>query len=446
MTGSSVAVTGVLAHGVGGRQALPLPFGLVLRGAAVALLASFLALGMLWRTPRLRGRAAGRPLPYALGRTIDSRWLAVLLRACGLVATGYVAVAAVFGRDDALNPTPYAVYVLFWVGIVPASLLLGPIWRAVNPLRTIHRGIAWLLRIDPQRGLAPMPRWLGYWPAAVSLLSFVWMELAAPGGSTVPVLRLYFGVYGLVHLVAACCFGRRWFAVGDGFEVYSTLIARLCPFGRREDGRLVARNPLDGVATFAAAPGIVGLIAVCLGSTAFDSLSGAPAWVRVTQGLGIPTAATATLGLVAMVCVVAVSYGGATLLAGKRARYGRAAVPGALAHTIVPIIVGYVIAHYFSFLIFQGQQAIILLSDPLGTGANLFGTATRGVDYTLLPQSATALVEVIAIVGGHIVGVVSAHDRAVALLPRRQAIMGQLPLLVLMIGYTVGGLVLLFAG
>ena len=43
------------------------------------------------------------------------------------------------------------------------------------------------------------------------------------------------------------------------------------------------------------------------------------------------------------------------------------------------------------------------------------------------------------------VGVLAAHDRAIKLLPRRHQLTGQLPLLVAMGGFTVGGLYLLFA-
>lgn len=441
MTASEV----ILAHGVGGREALPLPFGLVVRGAVAALLASFFALGVLWRSPRLRAGAAGRPLPYALQRVLDRAAVRAALRGAGILATGYVAVAAVFGPADALNPTPYVVYVLFWVGVPLASVAFGPVWRRLNPLRTLHAGLALLLRVDRHRGIAALPQALGYWPAAVSLGTFVWLELAAPGGATVPVLRVYFAIYAGAHLLAALVFGSRWFATGDGFEVYSAMLGTLSPLGRRDDGRLVLRNPLDGVATFGAAPGIVALIAVLLGSTAFDSLSGSTGWVRMVQGLGVPPVLPDTLGLLAMMLLVAVSYGAATMLAGHLGQRGRTPIPGALAHTIIPIIAGYVVAHYFAYFLFQGQQAFILLSDPLGTGANLLGTATRGVDYALVAPGALAVIQVAAVVGGHILAVVSAHDRAVALFPRRQAVAGQLPLVVLMVGYTVGGLYLLFA-
>ncbi len=441
-----MAATEVLAHGIGGRQNLPLPFELLVQGAVLALLVSFLGLGLLWRTPRLRGGAAGRALPWPVQRAVDSRGLRWALRALGLVVTGFVAVAAVLGPDGDRNPAPYAVYVLFWVGVVPLSLLFGPVWRLLNPLRTIHALLAVITRVPADQGVAPLPRRLGYWPAALSLLSFVWLELAAPDAGSATVLLIYFAGYAAVQLTAALIFGRRWFATGDGFEVYSTMVGTLSPFGRRDDGRLVVRNPLSGAATFGPAPGIVALIAVLLGSTFFDSVSGSPTWTRLAQGTDIPQTLTSTAGLLVVIAVVAASFVGATLLAGQIGQQqDRRPVPGLLAHSVIPIIVGYVVAHYFSLLLFEGQRAVILLSDPLGTGANLLGAAGAAVDYGLVTVTAIALVQVVAVVAGHVLAVVSAHDRAVALFPLTQAVSGQLPLMGLMALYTIGGLALLFA-
>ena len=91
------------------------------------------------------------------------------------------------------------------------------------------------------------------------------------------------------------------------------------------------------------------------------------------------------------------------------------------------------------------EQTVQELADPLGTGANLFGLADRGIGYSLVTPRFVASLQVLAIVVGHVLGVVLAHDRAVALFPRARAVVGQLPLLCLMIGYTTAGLLLLFA-
>ncbi|HKR48497.1 MAG TPA: hypothetical protein VJT72_02755 [Pseudonocardiaceae bacterium] len=431
----------VLAHGVGGRQDLPLPLDLLVQGAVLALLASFFGLGVLWRSPRLRAGAAGRAVPFTIQKLGDSTGLRWLLRLLGLVAAAYVVATALLVPDDGRNPLPYAVYVLFWVGIVPLSLLFGPVWRLVNPLRTVHSLLAAVTRIPADRGLLPLPSWLGYWPAALSLLSFVWLELAAPDGAAVDVLLLYVAGYAAVQLSAALLFGHRWFVTGDGFEAYSTLVGTLAPVGRRDDGRLVLRNPLNGVATFGPAPGIVALIAVLLGSTFFDSISGSADWTRAVQAVPVPTALISTAGLLLMIAIVAITFVGATLLAGRVGGRGRKPVPGLLAHTVIPIVVGYVIAHYFSLLLFQGQLAIAMLADPLGPSAQVSGA----VNYGLITATGIAFIQVLAVVAGHVLAVISAHDRSVALFPRSDAVVGQLPLMVLMVGYTVGGLTLLFA-
>jgi len=436
----------VLAHGVGSREDLPIPFSFALIGAACALLVSFLVLLLLWREPRLDPVGAGRPLPAGVERALDSSLTRGAVRALGLLATSYVVLAMVFGKDDALNPTAAAVYVLFWVGVPLLSLLLGPVWRLINPIRTLQLLLARMVRADPVAGLAPLPRWLGYWPAALSLLSFVWLELVPrESNTTLPTLRLYFACYLAVHLFAATYFGSRWFDLGDGFEVFSSLLGRLSVFGRRGDGRLVVRNPLDGVAGIAKAPGLFAVVGVLLGSTVFDSLSAHLAWIDFVATGPLPPRVASTLGLVVTVAVVTAAFTGASALTGLGAGRPPLDTAGEFAHTIVPIVAGYFIAHYWSLLVIVGQQAVIQLSDPLGTGANWLGTGGRAADPLLAGATTTAVIQVSAVVVGHVLGVVLAHDRAVALLPRRHAVLGQIPLLVLMVAYTVTGLVLLFA-
>lgn len=435
----------ILAHGVGSREDLPLPFGFALTGAVVALLVSFLALGLLWRQPRLQA-AVGRAAPAALAAVVDSRWWGALLQALGLLATAYVVMAAVFGRDDALNPVPGVVFVLLWIGMPLLSVLLGPVWRWLNPIRTLHLLLSRVIGTRPEEGMARLPEWLGYWPAALSLFSFVWLELAAPENTTLPVLRAYFAVYAGVNLVAATYFGSRWFDRGDGFEVLSSLLGRFCVLGRRDDdGRLVWRNPLAGIASTPVAPGLYGVVGVMLGSTVFDSFSSSPVWVGWTQELPLPEVLTATLGLLGGVLLVTAVFSAAAALTAKSGHLDPSRAAGELAHSIVPIVVGYLIAHYWSLLVLIGQQTVIQLSDPLGTGANWLGTGGRAIDPSLADPTLVSVIQVGSVVTGHVLGVVLAHDRAIALLPREHAIRGQLPLLVLMVGYTVGGLWLLFA-
>ncbi|MDQ1626567.1 MAG: hypothetical protein QOI54_311 [Actinomycetota bacterium] len=436
----------LLAHGVGSKEDLPIPFGYALTGAGVAILVSFLVLLFLWREPRFDPERAGRPLPAPLARLIDSPVTRFVLRAVGLVATAYVVLAMVFGKDDALNPTAGVVYVLLWVGVPLLSVLIGPVWRLINPIRTLHLLLSRGMAVQPERGLSPLPSWLGYWPAAASLLAFVWLELIAPDNTSLTVLRLFFAVYLAAHLLAATWYGSRWFDHCDGFEVFSSLLGRLSVLGRRpSDGVLVLRNPLEGVASIAPVGGLFAVVGVLLGSTVFDSLSSSPSWVDFAQTSPLPPRVVSTLGLLTVVAIVTVAFAGASALTGRGTDQPPLRLAAEFAHSLVPIVAGYFVAHYWSLLVIVGQQTLIQLSDPLGTGADLLGTDGLTINGSLAGRTTTAVLQVAAVVTGHVLGVILAHDRAVRLLPRRHAIAGQIPLLVLMVGYTVGGLTLLFA-
>lgn len=447
MTPFAVATAGgaIAAHGVGSRQDLPLPFTATVVGAATALVVSFVLLGLLWHEPRLDGERAGRPLPGWLVAVLDSRAARVVQAVLGLAATAYVLVPLVVGRDDADNPVPFVVYVLLWVGLVPLSVLLGPVWRRLNPLRHLHRAVMALARVDPREGALWLPAGLGYWPAAVGLLAFTWLELVAPDNATLPVLRLAVTAYVSVQLLAAFVVGSRWFDTGDAFEVWSGLFGRLSPLGRRGDGRLVVRSPLAGLDALRHRPGLPATVAVMLGTTAYDGASNAPAWFTLVQSSPLPQTLVETLGLVGTCCVVGGVFALCTAVAGRVGGLAPSAMPGAFAHSLVPIALGYVVAHYYSLLVLEGQNALIRLSDPLGTGANLLGLSARAPAYGALQPTLVATVQVVAIVAGHVLGVVLAHDRAVRLFPRRRAVVGQLPLLVMMVAYTCGGLLLLFS-
>jgi hypothetical protein len=125
----------------------------------------------------------------------------------------------------------------------------------------------------------------------------------------------------------------------------------------------------------------------------------------------------------------------------------RSALPDVLAHSVIPIIVGYITAHYLTYLVEQGQSTIIQLSDPMVTGDNLLGTGSWSVNYWLsFHPSLLAVVQVLAVVTGHVLGVVAAHDRAISLLPARHHVTGQIGMLLVMVGYTVSGLYLLMGG
>jgi hypothetical protein len=115
-----------------------------------------------------------------------------------------------------------------------------------------------------------------------------------------------------------------------------------------------------------------------------------------------------------------------------------------IAPSLIPIAGGYVVAHYWSLWVYQGQFAWRLLTDPFGTGADLLGTADLVPNDALIQPTLVASVQAVSIVIGHLLGVLAAHERAITVLPRRAAVIGQVPLMVVMIFYTVSGLTILF--
>ena len=430
------------AHGVGTRGDLPLPFTAVLIGASVALLVSFVALGALWPEPRLRADA-GLPLPSALARTLSSPVFKGIWVALAALLTAWTLLALIFGKDDANNPVPYVAYVWLWVGLFALSVTFGPVWAWLNPIRWLHTGLARLARLDPE---SSMMTWSpGYWPAALGLFALAWLELIAPDRTTLPVLRVAIGSFVLIDLLGALVIGRGWFARCDPFEVWSRLYGSLSPLGRRPDRVWVLRSPLHGANAVPVDRGLLATAAVMLGSTAYDGFSSESRWYTFVQSSDLPAELLTTAGLLGMCLVVALSLALAAAVSARLAGVPVRGLAGQFAPSLLPIAAGYMVAHYWSLGVFEGQNTLIKLSDPLGIGANWLGTGGLTANPALLEPTLVATIQVVAIVTGHVLGVVLAHERAVTLFERRHAVMGQVPLLVLMVGYTCGGLLLIFS-
>ncbi|MGH3678158.1 MAG: hypothetical protein ACRDU5_20970 [Mycobacterium sp.] len=442
----------VLAHGLGGSTDLPIPYTYAVIGAAWALTFTFAVVAFAWRQPRFDPDKAGRPLPQWVTTATDAPVTRWSLAAAGLCFAAWVAMAAVFGPQDD-NALPGVFYVLLWVGLVAVSLAIGPVWRAISPVRTVYR----LLRgagVPPGRGYPD--RW-GYWPGVLGLFAFVWLELAGPDPGSLTAIKLWLLIYLAVTLIGALVCGDRWFGRADPFEVYSVVASRFSPLRRdRQTDRIAVGNPFDHLPSLPVRPGTVTVLALLLGSTAFDSFSAMPRWRNFVDQLAaaaplVSPSVAATLarsaGLLVFVTVVAVSFSLAARSTGGVDRRGRRELPGLMAHSLIPIVLGYVCAHYLSYLVERGQQTIIALADPLGRGWNLLGLGDAQVNYVLsLHPSVLATIKVGCVVAGHVAGVLAAHDRAVRVLPAGNQLTGQLAMMLVMVGYTFTGLYLLFGG
>jgi hypothetical protein len=430
-------------HGIASRGDLPLPFTFVVVGAVLALVISFAILIFAWRQPRFE-RVGGRPMP-GLTAVVDHPVVRLIARGLVLATYAWAALAMMAGQDLLTNPIFGFVYVWMWVGLVPISLLLGQFWRATNPLRTIHRGLCALARVDPEQGLVTLPSRVGVWPAAVGLFGFGWLELVQPDRTTLAVLRLWALAWLVILVLGAIVFGQRWIGAADPFEAYASTLAQMSIW-RRVGDQLRLVNPLAGLNAWHAPPGATAVVAALLGSTAFDSFTNTSWWIRGVQSSTVPTVVWATGGLLIMIIIVFVTF---SLAAAWMGRYGNrpaAEYPRLMVGSLLPIVLGYVVAHYATLLIVEGQRTAINFSDPLGRGWNVFGSAEMGVNSAIFNHpTAISLVQLGAIVGGHVFGIVCAHEKAVALLPPDRAVRGQLPLLLVMIGYTCAGLLLLFS-
>ncbi len=433
------------AHGIGGQQDLPISLGLAVAGAVAALVVSFTVLAIAWRRPRYDAATDGRPATDGISAVVAHPAFSIVLRTFGMVLFGYTAMVAVFGVDKVINPFFGIVYVWLWVGIVPMSLLFGPFWKAISPVRTINLLFARLAGSDPDEGLYRYPERLGMWPAALGLFAFVWLELVYPYSTELSPVRLWFALYVAVMIVGGALFGNVFYARADPFEVYSTLVGKASVWAVRE-GQLLVRSPLANLASIQPVPGLLGVAGVLFGSTGFDSFGESPAYVKFLQGTDLSGYLLNNLTLV-LFCVGAMGvFALGCVLTGVGPDQSRRDLPNAFAHSIVPIVIGYVVAHYLNYFLEIGTRTIALASDPFSDGSDWFGT-TDLQDFTWLAYHPTLLanVKVGAVVVGHVVAAIVAHDRALRLLPARHQLTGQLPLLLAMVGFTSGGLYLLFS-
>ncbi|WP_415975884.1 hypothetical protein [Rhodococcus sp. 077-4] len=424
------------AHGLGGSSDLPIPVTYALIGGAWALAASFALLLLAWKTPRLNPRRYWTTTPLA--RMVDSPVFRRTVGALSVAVSVWVGIASVIGPQDSSNVLLGVLYVLVWVGLVPASLIFGPVWRIVSPLRAVYR-------VLPVRTRRTLPHGIGVLPAVFGLFTFVWLELASSDPGSVAAVQMWCLLYVVIMLSGAFVFGEKWFARADPFEVFSDTVARLSASARDpETRRIMLRNPLDGAATLPVQRGTVAVMAMLLGSTAFDSLAQTPIWKNLVRDAGDPVVAR-TLGIVACVSVVGGIFALAARATGGVTKERRRQLPGLLAHSLIPIVVGYFIAHYLTYLVEKGQQTAFTLFDPFDRGWNPLGIADASVNYALSSHpSVVATITVLSVVIGHIAGVTLAHDAALRLIPKRHALLGELALMIVMVLYTFLGLFLLF--
>ncbi len=450
-----------LAHGIGVVRDLPIPAAYFFIGAVVVLVLSFVLLLFLWQKPLLEAHERGRGLPAWISSLVLSRVVRIVLGAVSVGLLVLTLATALFGTTiTLLNFTPTFVYVVFWLGIPLLSILFGNVWSVLSPWRAIADATVWLVELGG-REARPVLEWSGRWgryPAAAALFAFVTLELAHPDAAHPPTLGVATALYSYWALAGMAVYGRdAWTRYGEGFAVAFGLLARMAPFVAR-DRSIAIRWPFTGLAGAEHVRGTLVFVAVMLGSTSFDGFSRTSTWVDLIGGIradlsgssqrvvDLATTFTNIAGLAFFVCVVLATYLVAVLAAQMIARSERPLVPDFVL-PLVPIAAAYVIAHYFTSFVITGQFMFALVSDPFGRGWDLFGTADFAPNLAIVSPETVWYVQVAALVVGHVAGLAIAHDRAVAIFPDRlTALEAQLPMLALMVLYTLGGMWVLTQG
>lgn len=428
----------ILAHGIGGRSDLPVPLTVLIGGATAVLVISFLALGLLWPTPRLQDG------PRETGRAVVApvRGLLATLGLLGLFLVIGQIVPPLLGLErEIVRPTiaPVMVWVVFWLIVPFLGALIGNWYTDLNPWRTL----AGAFGIGKGERVGILDR-VGVWPAAVVLTAFVWLELIWPRSGDPTTLGIAALSYSIVLLIVMATVGRETgLASVDAFTPYNRLISAIAPLGRRSDGRLVWRGWLRALPVIPEWAGLWMFVVVMIATVSYDGAAGADWFRTITGNLG-DTMLGQTVLLLASIWLVAMAYYLACTAAAALSKndWRASQVAQRFAHTLVPIALAYAVSHYFTLIIFEGQQVIAALSDPFGLGWDLFGTADYRVKYFLTSSGPTWLIQVGFIVLGHIVGVVLAHDRALQDFGR-DAMRSQYAMLALMIALTSLGLLIL---
>ena len=411
----------VAAHALNATYASRLPLAVYLAGAATTVALSFVF--VIVRDVRAAARSADGPgaLPPAPVR--------YGLKALGLLAWLWIVVQGIAGGSSDGSVATLFLWVYGWVGVAIVSAVVGPIWHFLDPFSTLHElGAAVLRRIgvagwDP----ATYPAALGRWPATIGFAAFVWLELvvfASPSTLFVVVVG-----YTAFTLALMAQYGQdTWRSHGETFSVWFRLLGRLAMFALvDETGRVRRRSFGSGVLEPGWARSDVTLVALGVGSILFDGLSQTQVFFDL---FGAPAVLPRTILLVAFLAIIIGAAFAVTRTVGL-------AATGA---GLLPIALGYLIAHYLTYLLIDGQRIVIAISDPLQKGWNLFGTAFYLPTGAWLPPGLVWTLQLAAVVGGHMLGAWGGHVVAAESAPpglgTRALRLLQLPLAVVMVGLT----------
>jgi len=484
------------AHGLhGGRLDLPVPLWLYLYGAGGVVVLSFIVAGtffgkMISFENYPRYNLLGNNFLHSL---IKSHLVIRLSRLLGVLLLFLVVATGLFGTNlTYYNFAPVFVWVFWWVGMGFVVALFGNLWALVNPWSGIFTFIQFLhAKLTGKGRVVPLltyPDRLGAWPVFLQLCIFVWIELIYPESSDPFFIGVMGVFYSVTTLLGMLLFGRHvWVRNGELFSVYFGLLSKLSPVEFRLSDDTVCLNCSDtkmcipdgkgcvncdecaslalGSIELNIRPFAVGLIKteeltsgrlafvlLMLSSVTFDGFMAASQWVKVVLNMK-PTLSVLfgnnyilvvhTFGMAAFFMVFLLFYllftYVAFLLSDRDIPY-RSATHKFL-YSLLPIALAYNMAHYWTFLATVGQRIFSIASDPFGYGWDLFNTVGFVPKYGFINASFVWYSQVTLIVVGHVIAVFISHVIANQIVRNeRRMLVSQLPILVLMVLYTVTSL------
>jgi hypothetical protein len=457
------------AHGFEERYDLPVPLAYVIAGACATVLLTFVIAVFFMRQSApvpLSVDAKSASLPTrspAITSACGSSKALWIVKGIAWLLFALTLASALWGSSDPLmNLAPTLVWIVWWVGLSFAVVLLGNVWPAFDPWGTTFDVLnACAKRLGLVRGGSlgwAWPTWLGAWPAAALLLAWCWLEVVYPIATAPFKLGCAAIVWTAINVGGMVCFGREvWQRHADVFALYFASLARMAPLqwqATRPFVRLRAMGTgLIDTPTLRSA-GQIGFVMAMLSTVLFDGLHSGAAWLVFEQGLkkvalrwmDMNGYFAGTLGLVVVWLAFLLAYVLACFVCARlmalsvQSKYSTTSatqIAALFAPTLIPIAAAYNIAHNFSNLLIQGQTILQLLSDPFGRQWNLFGTAKWYPDISIVDAKLTWYVAVISIVLGHVVSIWLSHRVALrqGLSPRSTAF-ATLPLTLLMMAYT----------
>lgn len=436
-----------LAHGFGQRIDLPVPLYLYLFGGGAIVALSFILLGLA--PSRMSEVLHTYPkydlTKFAWFRAVTSRAALVPLKLLFVVILIVALASGLFGEQNpALNMLPTVVWILFAIGVTFVSAFLGNIWSVINPFKTLYEyAESALSKMGVRWKSESMPVWMGVWSAFFLFFAFRWIENVSLMSSEPFVLALFVLMYAMITFSCMAMYGKEeWLNRGDPFSVFFSFLSRFSITEKGEDQKVYIRPPAVGLLKQSSSLSDVAFILLMLSSVAADGVLGTPLFQNlfgVFLGLGLPWFFVGTMGLFGLFAAFIGAYWGFSYLTKMFSGDSSSVLDVARRYifSLLPIAIAYEIAHYVSILVIEGQRVLYLISDPFGWDWNLFGTATYEIRYTALNLKMLWNAQVALIVIGHVIAVIIAHSIAERYFKdRRNALISQYPMLLLMIFYS----------